>query len=75
MFATSAAVLALAAAVAYAQDLSIQTPSLAQASTIPISALPVSSPPVRILGLDLLPPTVRELCNQLLWRHWSLLCR
>ena len=40
-----------------------------------ISPLPVASPPARILGLDLLPPTVRELCNQLLWRHWSLLCR
>jgi hypothetical protein len=37
MFVTSAVALALAAAVAYAQDVSIQTPSLAQASAVSIN--------------------------------------
>ena len=38
MFAASAVVLALAAAVAHAQDLTIQTPPLAQASPVSISS-------------------------------------
>lgn len=72
MFATSAVALALAAAVVYAQDLSIQTPPLAQASAIPIVLVSSSARPI---GLQSNVLTVREFCNQLLWRLWSLLCR
>lgn len=76
MFATSAVVLALAAAVAHAQDVSIQTPSLAQVSAISvfITILLVSSTAQRVLAWLTIVLTVRELCGQLLWRLWSLLC-
>jgi len=71
MFATSAAVLALAAAVAYAQDLSIQAPSLAQASAILRPCLIAGGYSRSWLTIA---PTVREHYNQLLWRFRSLLC-